>query len=643
MKKLLIIIIALIQGYIGYSQSVFNNVYYYENGNISSSAIPIGSDFVALNGTTVGDLRGFVFTMLDSNGTILWNKSYGNELFDLYEGLPGCLTLDTIANQFYLTGVVVNISTLDRIPFLAIFDDALDSLYFKIIDVDSVFGAYDITKFNDSIYGIVTANTIPDDYEMGLLVYDVNNDSILYHCGYGSETIPSNEVGNEIILTRSRNYLLGGFTFGFSTSTYKQDWYLVKTDSIGNMLWERYYGNPLENDGRIMAMLESKDSAYIVAGGQAICNWSMNPISEAALRKIDTAGNLVWERFYRRYDYNSTGEEVRYSNMYISDIIELGDGNFVSLMDYERSTGPGGNYRIRLLKTNCNGEILFSRTLKNTNIEFTQDLYSSSIKQTSDNGFIINGYGDYTWDYDPPQQFFLIKTDSLGCEGELYPAPPTENVECPDLPDTMYCDGTYNSRLRVQGKSAPYTLEFSTGETIENLYYPPVFIPKSLGTGSFTVHVGVATYNHSYDTATLFNPIPAEDMEPDIIELPFSLNIPENYFGPDLKVTITNGFGESYEITLPVYVDCNVSSEPLSETAAIQVYPNPATDYLQIQLPDENETSFVKILNLQGQTVLVQPLQSQTTRLDISDLAPGTYMVRLYYGHRIENVRVEKQ
>lgn len=328
--------------------------------------------------------------------------------------------------------------------------------------------------------------------------------------------------------------------------------------------------------------------------------------------------------------------------MYISDIIELSDGNFVSLMDYKRSTGPGGNYRIRLLKTNCNGEILFSRALKNTNIEFTQDLYSSSIKQTSDNGFIINGHGSYVWDFDPPQQFFLIKTDSLGCEGELYPAPPAENVECPDFPDTMYCNGTYNSRLRVQGKSAPYTLEFSTGETIENLYYPPVFIPKSQGTGSFTVHVGVATYNHSYNTATLFNPIPAEDMEPDIIELPFSLTIPENYFGPDLTVTITNGFGESYEITLPVYVDCNVSAAQITEKANISIYPNPASDFLQISLPQFEQNSFVKIINAQGQAVLVEQLFNAETKLNISELAAGSYVVRVYCGKRIENLRFEK-
>jgi hypothetical protein len=278
----------------------------------------------------------------------------------------------------------------------------------------------------------------------------------------------------------------------------------------------------------------------------------------------------------------------------------------------------------------------------NTGIEFVQSLYSSSIKSTADNGFIINGYGSYDWDYVPPQQFWLIKTDSLGCEGELYPAPPAENVECPDFPATMYCNGTYNSRLRVQGKSAPYTLEFSTGELIENLYYPPVFIPKTQGTGSFTVHVGVDTYNHSYDTATLYNPIPAEDMEPDIIELPFSLTIPENYFGPDLTVTITNGFGESYEITLPVYVDCNVSAEQITEKANISIYPNPASDFLQISLPEFEENSFLKIINAQGQAVLVEQLFNAETKLNISELAAGSYVVRVYCGNRISNLRFEK-
>jgi hypothetical protein len=623
------------------AQERFNNVFYDPDANISNTVVTVEDGFVVLTGTSVNGGRGIGFTKVSNIGELDFQKNYKLENLECYEGFANCFKYDSILNNFYMCGTTLDSENNPK-PFTLFLDDNLDIISFDLINIDSIYGAYDMIKLNDSVYAIVTENILQDDYEMGLLIINRFQIGNFIKCGYGVDDIISNEAGFEIIKTHNNKLLLGGFTFGFSTSTYKQDWYLVKTDSIGTMIWERHFGNPNENDGRIMAMLESQDSAYVVAGGQAICNWSMNPISEAALRKIDTAGNLVWERFYRRYDYNSTGEEVRYSNMYISDIIELGDGNFVSLMDYKRSTGPGGNYRIRLLKTNCNGEILFSRTLKNTNIEFTQDLYSSSIKQTSDNGFIINGYGDYTWDYDPPQQFFLIKTDSLGCEGELYPAPPTENVECPDFPDTMYCNGTYNSRLRVQGKSAPYTLEFSTGETIEHLYYPPVFIPKSQGTGSFTVHVGVATYNHSYNTATLFNPIPAEDMEPDFIELPFSLTVPENYFGPDLTVTITNGFGESYEIILPVYVDCNVSAEQISATASVNVYPNPASDFLQISLPQFEENSFVKIINAQGQSVLVEQLFSGETKLNISELVAGSYVVRVYCGNRIENLRFEK-
>jgi hypothetical protein len=131
-------------------------------------------------------------------------------------------------------------------------------------------------------------------------------------------------------------------------------------------------------------------------------------------------------------------------------------------------------------------------------------------------------------------------------------------------------------------------------------------------------------------------------MEPDIIELPFSLTVPENYFGPDLTVTITNGFGESYEITLPVYVDCNVSAEQITEKSNISIYPNPASDFLQISLPQFEENSFVKIVNAQGQTVLVEQLFNAETKLNISALPSGSYIARIYCENRIENLRFEK-
>jgi len=613
-----------------YAQEKFNNVYYDTDGNISNTVIPVDDGFVVLTGTSVNGGRGIGFSMINHSGTLLYKNSYKLENHECYEAYYNCLKYSDTGNYYYMCGTAVENNTSEIVPFLVLLDDNLDTLSFNQIEIDSVYGVYDVIQYNDSIFAIAAENILPDDYEMGLLLYNINDPTHTIKTGYGVDGIISNEVGTEIIKTHDNKLLLGGFTFGFSTSTYKQDWYLVKTDSIGTMIWEQHYGNPNENDGRIMAMLESKDSAYIVAGGQAICNWSMNPISEAALRKIDTAGNLVWERFYRNYMYRVSASQIWFSNSYCADLIELEDGGFAGLFSFQKQIG---SQRFMLIKLNSVGEILWTKRLEAFNNSGTN--IPASLKSTNDGGFILHGHGEFS----TGQQFWLVKTDSLGNEGALYLAPPSENIECVNLPDTIFCGIPNNFKLRVQGKSAPYTIEFSTGEIIEDLYYPPIFIPESQGTGFFSVHVGTNIYYHTYNSATLYSEIPSDDK----IEMPFSITVPYNYEGPELSVTITNGYGETYQIVLPVYVDCNLSTEPLSETAAIQVYPNPATDYLQIQLPDENETSFVKILNLQGQTVLVQSLQSQTTRLNISDLAPGTYMVRLYYGHQIENVRVEKQ
>jgi hypothetical protein len=641
MKSFYIIVFLLIHVAICTAQERFNKVIFDSDGQVSVSMnVYIDTIFtLSVNGTDYPN-QFLNFKKISPEGIEMLTKRYSIENHKIYGGVNN-LHKSSYSDEFYACGSIYDMINDENRIYIINIDLDLDTTFFKALNIDTVYSSYDIIELNDSIYGLSCQNLSPEDFA-SILIYDRKNDSILnnrvYDCG-GAEL---SGVGSSISKTFDSGFIIGGLTSAYSSGTYKQDWLIIKTDEIGVPVWERYFGNSTINDTWVFEIAETNDTNYIAVGGHGITNWSGDPILEGCLRKIDTSGNLIWEKFYRRYDFDNDASLMRYSNMYISDIIEFDNGSFAATLNYKRAEGDGGAYRFRLFKFNSKGEIIFSRTMQNTNIVYTQSLFPSSLMQTSDNGFVINGYGEYTWDYNPEQQLWLIKTDSLGCEGELYPEPPTENVECPDFPDTMYCDGTYNSRLRVQGKSAPYTLEFSTGELIENLYYPPVFIPKSQGTGSFTVHVGVDTYNHSYDTATLFNPIPAEDMEPDIIELPFSLTIPENYFGPDLTVTITNSFGESYEITLPVYVDCNVSAEQITEKSNISIYPNPASDFLQISLPQFEENSFVKIVNAQGQTVLVEQLFNAETELNISELVAGSYVVRVYCGKRISNIQFTK-
>ncbi len=632
MKQLSIILFLLLcMG--SYAQERYNKIIYDNDPHIGNTVIVCDSNYVMLTGTLVNGERGIALTKVDKQGNVILQKKYRKDNYLCYEGRYNCMKYDSITNLFYLCGLAMTYDYQNKYPFFVELNENLDTIIFKIIEVDSVYTTVDVIKLDNTHYAITGQIITPDDTEMGLMIYGY--DETVLKIGYGVPDYTSNEASRKVIKTTNNEILLGGFSFGFNSGNFAQDWYLVKTDSIGNMIWQQHYGNPVINDGYISGMLQISDTSYMLCGGQGICNDNGDAILEGALRMVDTSGNLVWEKFYRHYLYSQMQDEIRYSMTYFTDLIELEDSGYAGLLYYADYYTNG---RFLVMKLTSNGKIIWTRRLQA--YEELGLSEPSSIKQTHDSGFIIHGYANYP----SGQQFFLIKTDSLGVEGSVYPQPPPELINCTGLPDTLYCEQTYSCKLQVQGKSAPYTLNFSTGEQIDSLYYPPVFLSATIETGTdFDVLVGLTNYTHSYDSATIFNETQNEESIPDYIEIPFSITVPENYTDTTISVGLTNGIGESYEITLPVYVDCNVSSEPLSETAAIQVYPNPATDYLQIQLPDENEVSFVKILNMQGQTMLVQSLQSQTTRLDISDLATGTYMVRLYYGHRIENVRMEKQ
>ena len=62
---------------------------------------------------------------------------------------------------------------------------------------------------------------------------------------------------------------------------------------------------------------------------------------------------------------------------------------------------------------------------------------------------------------------------------------------------------------------------------------------------------------------------------------------------------------------------------------AISITPNPATDFIEIQNP---ENGAIEILNLFGQNVNLTPalsIHGEGVKLDVSDLAPGVYFVRI--------------
>ena len=77
--------------------------------------------------------------------------------------------------------------------------------------------------------------------------------------------------------------------------------------------------------------------------------------------------------------------------------------------------------------------------------------------------------------------------------------------------------------------------------------------------------------------------------------------------------------------------DTPVSNRPSPMALPINAYPNPVTDVLNISLSTEATGAYtLDLITMEGRAIFTdRPINSQLTRLDVSDLPQGTYWARL--------------
>lgn len=70
----------------------------------------------------------------------------------------------------------------------------------------------------------------------------------------------------------------------------------------------------------------------------------------------------------------------------------------------------------------------------------------------------------------------------------------------------------------------------------------------------------------------------------------------------------------------------------------LKIFPNPVSDFLTIDMPDEN-TYFVEIANIQGVVVNHHRLSGFDQQIDVRNLVAGVYIIRI---HSQKGVRMAK-
>jgi hypothetical protein len=181
----------------------------------------------------------------------------------------------------------------------------------------------------------------------------------------------------------------GGFVIVGSTESFgpgSSSFWLIKTDSDGNNLWNTTFGGP-EFD-RAGDVRQTSDGGFILTG----YTWSFGSgESDLWLIKTNSSGGKEWNKTYGGAD-----------NDYGTSLVVSLDGYVIT--GYTWSYSPG-NSNIWLLKTNFNGGKLWDWTYGGANSD-----YGYAVSSTSDGGYIIIGETSTATNSD----VYMIKTGTLG-------------------------------------------------------------------------------------------------------------------------------------------------------------------------------------------------------------------------------------
>ncbi len=446
--------------------------------------------------------------------------------------------------------------------------------------------------------------------------------NLLWEKSYGGS---DDDIPIEIMVAPDGGFILFGETWSNDgdVSGYHggADYWLVKTDSVGNLLWQRCLGSSMNNLPANMDM-DNEGNIYVIGaslgvGGDVTHN---NGSYDYWFVKINPEGNIVWEKnLGGTYgDFGASIKATSDNGVIVGGLTDNIDGDI-----------------------NCNSE-LFNATAwlikldSVNNIEW-QQCYGGSytenildIKSTDDGGYILLGLtnsndGDVSGFHGLPGQYdnfdtWVIKTDSIGtiewqrCLGGT-------KLEHQDFIKKTP-EGNYLVGSMTNSHDGDVTGNHSTGD----FYDQWIVKLNTQGDIIWQQCIGSGWNNGLSDAAIL--------SESDMIIIG---STPENNEGDVLC-----DFKGGSDVWIYKLIDTTVDINETEINSKIKVYPNPVSSRLNIELPENfnmNGTS-IQIIDMNGRLVLRTKPVSFSETFDISKFIKGFYLIKIQNSKTVVTRRI---
>lgn len=430
------------------------------------------------------------------------------------------------------------------------------------------------------------------------------------------------------------NYLVAGSTGSFGSGN--SDAYLIKTDTSGAHLWSRYYGGTEIEE--IRAVTTAADSGIIMVGHTN--GWG-NGGYDILMIKTDTAGNQLWDRTFGGPSWE-----------FGMDVELLPDGGFL-ICGSTYSFG-NGNSDIYLVRTDANGDTLWTKTVGSSGIE-----QGNSIHLVSGGGALIVGNTNSTGN--GGSDAFLVKINNQGDTLWTRTFGGAEDDHANDVIELS------NGNIAFAGSTASFDPDLTLLYYVMTDSFGGLIWENSAGSpGNCEGHamiedrsgrILIAAYNDYWGTGGKDSWLYITDQTGNYLSAPTCGGLMDEVIfdldttlgGGIIQVGTTESYGSGQKDVVLIGSDQNgpmncqgadVVYDPLfisefeQQLGNLKLWPNPASDRIQLDLQIDGSIHDLSLefMDLSGRIVAVHEINDPYFFIPVSELNTGPYIVVLKRG-----------
>lgn len=242
--------------------------------------------------------------------------------------------------------------------------------------VETTDNGYLVFGYTQSTDGDITDKTATDSDFWALKL--TQDGSVSWSKTYGGS---GDDRGQKLIRTSDNGYVMVGYSRStdgdVSTNAGLQDYWIVKIDASGTIIWEKTFGFP--GIDRAFSVVQTTDGGYFITGFLDVTasngegnddGFRKHGVGEFWGIKLNASGEREWRRYF-----GGTDNDRSY------DTVQTEDGGFLMIGSSESTdfdiTNSQGSYDFWVVKVNSSGTKVWEKSYGGTEIDIAYAISSA--------------------------------------------------------------------------------------------------------------------------------------------------------------------------------------------------------------------------------------------------------------------------